>query len=129
MDTLKANSNPSNERKEKHPPRDQHPTNTRTMSYEGDPRTKRGHAGYDETGTREIPERNKPSENFPSLTLNGQQEEEEEEEAPPPPPPEITNASVLATARLKNSMSELRDTIVMYEQFDAICHGKEEHAF
>ena len=131
MDNPKASPILSGLQQDKHIARDHRPDVSRTASCNGDSSTKTRPARCDLSkmsrhsdmnGTSRLADWSKVSENLPPVTFNGQGEEPVEEE--PLPPPEITSASVMAMIRLEGILSDLKEAIRMYEEFDRICRGR-----
>ena len=114
--------------KEKQFSRDQRPDVTRTASCDGDSTTKARQFRRDlsamsrqsDQTTSRLADWSKVSEEVPSIVVNGKDEPVNEE---PLPPPEITSTSVMATIRLEGSLSDLKEALHMYEEFDKICRG------
>lgn len=129
MNTPNANAGASALQKEKQLARDQRPDVTRTASCNGDSTTKARHFRGDlsamsrqsDQTTSRLADWSKASEGVPSIFVNGNGDGTVNEE--PLPPPEITSTSVMATIRLEGSLSDLKEAIKMYEEFDKICRG------
>ena len=130
MDNLKINSGPTTFLKEQQISRDHRPNNHRTTSWDGDSTKARSvrhdhptkPRQSDQTETISSLDMRKFIEEYPSLVVTGQEDETPGEE--PLPPPEVTSASVMAMIRLEGSMSNLKEAIGIYEEFDQICRGK-----
>ena len=128
MNTPKASAGASAIKKEEQFARDKRPDITRTASCNGDSTTKarqvRGDLSAMSRQSDQITSRlvdwSKVSE-VPSIVVNGKADEPVNEE--PLPPPEITSTSVMATIRLEGSLSDLKEALHMYEEFDKICRG------
>ena len=127
--TPKANAGASALAKEKQLARDQRPDVTRTVSCNGDSTTtKARHLGdlsamsrQSDQNTCRLADWSKVSNEVPAIVVNGNEEVTVDDE--PLPPPEITSTSVMATIRLEGSLSDLKEAIQMYEEFDRICRG------
>ena len=134
MEDLKISSGPSGQPKEKHVATcDRHPSISRTASCNSHLNTKIRYARRDSTTKSRQPDQNgtsgltdwcEVSEKLPAVVVNGKEDVTVEEE--PLPPPEVTSASVMAMIRLEGSLSDLKEAIRMYEEFDRICDGKHQ---
>ena len=129
MNTPKIDGGPSALQKEKQLARDQRPDLSRTVSCNGESTTKARHFRGDLSATSRrsdqitsrLADWSKVSEEVPSIVVNGNGDETVNEE--PLPPPEITSTSIMATIKLEGSLSDLKEAIQLYEDFDKICRG------